>query len=194
MKPLILASTSRYRRALLERFGLPFSVQAPETDETPLTGETPLALVERLAIAKARAVAAQHDNAVIIGSDQVAVHGSEIAGKPGNRENALAQLQAASGTAVSLMTGVAVIDATTGSLQSTVVTYKVWLRQLSHAEIEHYLDREKPWDCAGSVKLEGLGIALLERLEGSDPTAIIGLPLIETARMLREAGINPLLD
>jgi len=187
MKPLILASTSRYRRGLLERFGLPFSVEAPDTDETPLAEESPLALVERLAVAKARSVAARHSRAVIIGSDQVAVHGHEIAGKPGDHQTAFAQLRAASGTEVALMTGVAVIDCSTGALQSSVVSYTVWFRDLTATEIEQYLRLEKPYDCAGSVKLEGLGIALLERLEGPDPTAIIGLPLIETARMLRQA-------
>lgn len=194
MQKLILASTSKYRRTLLERFGLPFSVSAPLTDETPFANEKPAALVERLAKAKAGAVAEQHSDAVVIGSDQVAVHGHEIVGKPGTHAKARRQLESASASQVDLLTGVAVIDCHSGAVQSQVIAVKIWFRKLDEQEIERYLVREQPYDCAGSVKIEGLGITLLERIQGDDPTAIIGLPLIETARMLRAVGINPVIS
>ncbi len=194
MDTLILASTSRYRRALLERFGLPFSVVSPDTDETPLAGEKPQDLVVRLARAKANAVAEQYPQSIVIGSDQVAVHGDEIVGKPGDHANAKRQLASASGKRVNLLTAVAVVDGPGGTINATVVPYQIWFKDLTEAEIERYLVREKPWDCAGSLKIEGLGISLLERLQGDDPTAIVGLPLIETARLLRAAGLDPVLD
>ena len=193
MPELVLASTSRYRRSLLERFGLPFTVVAPNTDETPRSGESPRDLVARLALDKAQSVRESYSRAVIIGSDQVAVHGTDIIGKPGNHERALEQLRSASGSRVILMTGVAVVGPDM-PVQCQVVTVSVWFRQLSLSEMERYLRREQPYDCAGSVKFEGLGIALLERLEADDPTAVIGLPLIETATMLRKAGIDPILN
>jgi len=189
---LILASTSRYRRELLERLRLPFEVVAPETDETPLPDETPAALALRLALAKARAVAALHPGAVVIGSDQVADLDGRAVGKPGNHERAVAQLRQMRGRRVVFQTGVAVVRADTGYAQALLAPVTVSFRDLSDAEIEHYLRTEQPYDCAGSAKCETLGIALLDAIESDDPTALVGLPLIRTCRLLRGAGINPL--
>lgn len=185
---LILASSSPYRRKLLQRLGIPFEVIAPDVDETPAPGETPQALVERLAIAKAQAVARQHANALVIGSDQVAVYDGTIVGKPLTHDRAVEQLRMASGKAVTLYTGLALIHSDSGRVQSEVVPFRVVFRPLSDAQIDNYLRKEQPYHCAGSVKSEGLGIALLERMEGEDPNALIGLPLIRLVRMLENEG------
>lgn len=189
---LILASTSRYRRELLERLRLPFDVVAPQVDETPRPGERPAALAERLARAKAAAVAGQDPQAVVIGSDQVADLAGEAIGKPGSHERAVAQLRAMRGRAVVFHTAVTVMRGATGFERSVQVPVTVRVRDLSDAEIEHYLRTEQPYDCAGSAKAETLGIALLDAIESDDPTALVGLPLIRTSAMLREAGIDPL--
>lgn len=187
---LILASSSPYRKELLARLRLPFDAIAPDIDETALPGETPQALVERLAIAKARAIAVTHPRSLVIGSDQVAVHGQDIVSKPITHENAVAQLRAASGQAVTLYTGLAVMDADSGRIQHDVVPFRAVFRVLTDEQIEGYLRKERPYNCAGSVKAEGLGIALLERLEGDDPNALIGLPLIRLVRMLEAEGVG----
>ncbi|NIC42782.1 Maf family nucleotide pyrophosphatase [Aquabacterium sp. A08] len=186
---LVLGSTSRYRRELLARLGLPFDVAPPDVDETPRSGETPAALAQRLALAKAQAVAAQHPDAIVIGSDQVAdLHGTPL-GKPGSHERAVAQLRQMSGQTVLFQTALAVVCAATGFAQSELAVVRVVFRDLGDAEIERYLRAEQPYDCAGSAKSEGLGIALLERIDNDDPTALVGLPLIRTARLLRAAGL-----
>ena len=188
-RPLVLGSTSVYRRALLERLRIPFTVVAPDVDETTLAGETPDQTAVRLALAKARAVAHSRWGSVVIGSDQVAdLHGEAI-GKPGNFERARKQLQRMSGQTVVFHTAVAVVCSAQQFVAQALVPVRVKFRTLSDAEISHYLLAETPYDCAGSAKSEGLGIARLERIDNSDPSALVGLPLIETARMLREAGI-----
>jgi len=185
-----LGSTSRYRRELLARLGLPFTVAAPDVDETPLPAEAPRALALRLALAKARAVAAQHPEAVVIGSDQVAdLHGQSL-GKPGTHARATAQLQQMSGQTVVFQTAVAVVCAATGFEQVDLAAVEVRFRTLGSAEIERYLRAEQPYDCAGSAKSEGLGISLLDAILSDDPTALVGLPLIRTCRMLRAAGLS----
>ncbi|MGL6205595.1 MAG: Maf family nucleotide pyrophosphatase [Giesbergeria sp.] len=190
VRTLVLGSTSRYRRELLQRLGLPFTVAAPDVDETPLPGETPRALALRLALAKAHAVAAQHPDAVIIGSDQVAdLHGQPL-GKPGTHERASAQLQRMSGETVVFQTAVAVVCAATGFEQVDLAPVEVRFRTLTGDEIERYLRIEQPYDCAGSAKSEGLGISLLDAIHSDDPTALVGLPLIRTCRMLRAAGLT----
>ena len=188
-RPLVLGSTSRYRRELLERLNLPFDVTAPEVDETPLPGEAPRSLALRLALAKARAVAQLHPDAVVIGSDQVADLAGEPLGKPGHHERAVAQLRQMRGQTVVFQTAVAVVCAATGFEQIDLAPVEVKFRELSDAEIERYLRAEQPYDCAGSAKSEGLGIALLDAIHSDDPTALIGLPLIRTCRMLRAAGL-----
>ena len=188
-RPLVLGSTSRYRRELLERLGLPFTVAAPHTDETPQPGETPRALALRLALAKARAVAQQHPDAVVIGSDQVADLAGQPLGKPGEHARAVQQLRQMRGQTVVFQTAVAVVCAATGFEQVDLAPVEVKFRDLSDAEIERYLRAEQPYDCAGSAKSEGLGIALLDAIHNDDPTALIGLPLIRTCRMLRAAGL-----
>jgi septum formation protein len=189
---LILASTSRYRRELLERLRLPFTVESPEVDETPLPGEQPAALAQRLALAKAHAVAARHPEAVVIGSDQVADLDGTPVGKPGTHERAVQQLRAMSGRSVVFQTGVAVVCAARGFAGAALAPVTVRFRSLSDAEIEHYLRSEQPYDCAGSAKSETLGIALLDAIESDDPSALVGLPLIRTCALLRQAGIDPL--
>ncbi|MDR2093278.1 MAG: Maf family nucleotide pyrophosphatase [Azoarcus sp.] len=186
---LVLASTSAYRRQLLERFGLPFETCAPHIDETPLAGETPPRLAERLALAKARAVARQRPGALVIGSDQTAALGAETFGKPGSLDKAAAQLRRMSGKDVLFHTAVALIDGRNHHEQCETVLTCVRFRTLGEDEIRRYLEREPAIDCAGSAKCEGLGIALLDALSGDDPTALIGLPLIALARMLRAAGL-----
>lgn len=190
--PLILGSTSRYRRELLERLRLPFAVEAPQVDETPLAAETPAALAMRLALAKARAVAARHPHAVVIGSDQVADLDGQPVGKPGTHERATEQLRAMRGRTVVFQTAVAVVRQNTGYERALLAPVSVRFRSLPDAEIEHYLRTEQPYDCAGSAKCETLGIALLETIDSDDPTALVGLPLIRTCQLLREAGIDPL--
>ncbi len=189
---LILGSTSRYRRELLERLRWPFEVVAPQVDETPRPGETPAALARRLALAKARAVAALHPDAVVIGSDQVADLDGAPIGKPGTHERAVEQLRAMSGRSVVFQTAVAVVCAASGHAGEVLVPVTVRFRPLDEAEIEHYLRTEQPYDCAGSARSESLGIALLEAIESDDPTALVGLPLIRTAALLRAAGIDVL--
>jgi septum formation protein len=191
-RTLILGSTSRYRRALLQRLGLPFDVVAPEVDETPLPGETPRDMALRLALAKAQAVAAQFPQAVVIGSDQVAdLHGEPL-GKPGTHERAVAQLRRMRGQTVVFQTALSVVCLDSGFEQTDLAAVSVVFRDLGDAEIEAYLQAEQPYDCAGSAKSEGLGIAILERIDSDDPTALQGLPLIRTARMIRAAGIKVL--
>ncbi len=185
---LILASTSPFRRELLMRLGLPFVVEAPEADETRLPGEEAPALVARLAEQKARAVARAAPAALIIGSDQVAVLDGDIIGKPGDHPRAVAQLQRASGRTVIFHTGLCLLDSASGQCQVAVEEFRVVFRPLTATMIEAYLQREQPYQCAGSFKSEGLGIALFERLEGDDPTSLIGLPLIRLIRMLEAAG------
>ena len=185
---LVLASTSPFRRSILEKLGVPFDCHAPEVDETPQTGETPSQLVERLSIAKAQAVAAHLKQGLVIGSDQVAVIDDDILGKPGNHANAVAQLERTAGKTVTFLTGLALVNAASGSIQAEVVPFKVVFRQLTREQIENYLNVEQPYNCAGSFKSEGLGIALFERLEGDDPNTLIGLPLIRLIRMLEKEG------
>lgn len=189
-RTVVLGSTSRYRRELLSRLHLPFEVAAPEVDETPQAGESPRDLALRLALAKARAVAARHPGAVVIGSDQVADLSGEPLGKPGTHERAVRQLQRMRGQTVVFQTALAVVCIETGFEQVDLAPVRVKFRDLSDAEIENYLQIEKPYDCAGSAKSEGLGIALLESIDNDDPTALVGLPLIRTARMLRAAGVQ----
>ena len=185
---LILASTSRYRRELLERLRLPFTVHAPEVDESPLAGEAPAAMARRLALAKARVVAQRHPAAIVIGSDQVAELDGAAIGKPGSHERAVAQLRTMSGRTVLFHTAVAVVCVERGFDSEALVPVTVRVRQLSDAEIEHYLRAEQPYDCAGSARIEGLGITLVAKLEGEDPNALIGLPLIALCDMLRNEG------
>jgi len=192
MPRLILASTSRYRRELLARLGLPFEVVAPEVDETPPPGVAPEALAERLGRAKAEAVADRNPAAVVIGSDQVAELDGLPVGKPHTHERAVAQLRAMSGRQVVFHTAVTVLRRDRGYARSLLARVTVTFRSLGNPEIEHYLRTEQPYDCAGSAKSEGLGIALLAAIESDDPTALIGLPLIRTCTLLREAGLDPL--
>lgn len=187
---LILASSSPYRKALLQRLGLEFEVIAPHIDESPQAREDAKTLVERLAVAKARAVADKTPGALVIGSDQVALHAHRILGKPLTHENAVEQLRTLSGASMTLYTGLALIHSDSGRLQSDVVLFQVQFRRLTASQIEQYLRRERPYDCAGSVKAESLGIALLERLEGQDPSALIGLPLIRLVTMLQNEGVS----
>ena len=189
---LILASTSRYRRELLERLRLPFSVFAPGVDEAALPGESPAAMAQRLALAKADAVAALHPRAVVIGSDQTADLDGRTIGKPLTHERATAQLKAMRGRVVTFQTAVAVVCAATGQRAVALVPVVVKFRDFTDAEIEFYLRTEQPYDCAGSAKAEALGIALVESIESNDPTALVGLPLIRTLELLRAAGIDPL--
>jgi septum formation protein len=189
---LILASTSRYRRELLSRLRLPFDVRSPDVDETPRAGELPAALAQRLALAKARAVSALERSAVVIGSDQVADLDGAPIGKPGTHERAVAQLRSMSGRSVVFQTAVSVVCEANGFAGSALVPVRVHFRNLTDTEIEHYLRAEEPYDCAGSAKCETLGIALLDAIESDDPTALVGLPLIRTCALLRQAGIDPL--
>ncbi|ENO78953.1 Maf family protein [Thauera sp. 63] len=187
---LVLASTSAYRRTLLERLTIPFSVARPDTDETPLPGETPAATAERLAAEKARAVARDWPDALIIGSDQVAHMGNEVFGKPGTEARAVEQLQRMSGQTVIFHTALALLNTRSGHIQVEGVPTSVRFRTLGDDEIRRYVAKERPLDCAGSAKSEGLGIALLDALSGDDPTALIGLPLIALCRMLRAEGVD----
>ncbi len=190
--PLILGSTSRYRRELLARLRLPFEVHAPHVDETGLPGEAPAKMALRLALAKAHEVAARFPAAIVIGSDQVADHDGQAVGKPGTHQRAAQQLRSMSGHSVVFQTAVAVVRVDCGYANAVLVPVTVRFRRLNDAEIEHYLLAEQPYDCAGSAKSEGLGIALLDSIESADPTALVGLPLIQTCMLLREAGLDPL--
>jgi len=189
---IILASTSPYRRELLARLGLPFTTADPRTDENPLAGETPEALALRLSEAKARAVAKQFPNSLIIGSDQVAIMDGQVFGKPGTHARAVEQLRILSGRTVNFFTGLCLLNSTTGHAQVEGVPTLVTFRDLSDHEIENYLRREQPYQCAGAAKVEGLGIALLDRCQSDDPTALIGLPLIALRTMLRAEGVEVL--
>ncbi|HDG1709941.1 TPA: septum formation inhibitor Maf [Kluyvera ascorbata] len=194
MPELILASTSPYRKQLLEKLGLPFESAAPEVDELPLPGETPRSLVLRLAQAKAQALAARFPEHLIIGSDQVCLLDGEITGKPHTEENARLQLKKASGNVVTFYTGLALYNSANGQLQTECEPFDVHFRHLSEQEINAYIRKENPLNCAGSFKSEGLGIALFDRLEGRDPNTLIGLPLIALCKMLRRENFNPLAD
>lgn len=187
---LVLASTSAYRKMLLERLHVPFDTDRPETDETPLPGEAPAATAERLATEKARAVAGRWPDALVIGSDQVAHLGDEVFGKPGTEARAIAQLQRMRGQTVVFHTALAVLNTRTGHLQVEGIPTQVRFRNLSDDEIRRYVAKEQPLDCAGSAKSEGLGITLLDAMPGEDPTALIGLPLIALSRMLRAEGLE----
>ena len=189
-RQLILASTSVYRRELLQRLRLPFQSESPEVDETPLAGELPGPLARRLALAKARAVATRFPGANVIGSDQVADLQGQALGKPGTHDRATAQLRQMRGQTVVFQTAVAVVCQASGYEACELAVVKVRFRDLSDAEIEHYLRAEQPYDCAGSAKSEGLGIALLDSIENDDPTALIGLPLIRTCKLIRAAGVR----
>jgi MAF protein len=189
---LILASTSAFRHKLLERLEISFEARAPDIDETPTPGEDPRHLAGRLARLKAHAVATREPNALVIGSDQVATLGSTLLGKPGTHEQAVAQLSRASGRTVDFYTGLCLMDSDSGRSQLDIVTFRVNFRTLGLEQIERYLLRERPYGCAGSFKSEGLGIALLDKLEGNDPTSLVGLPLISLSHMLENEGINVL--
>lgn len=191
-RALVLGSTSRYRRELLSRLGIAFDVASPDVDETPRAGETPAGLARRLALAKARAVAAKHPQAVVIGSDQVADLAGEPLGKPGTHDNAVAQLRRMSGRTVTFQTAVAVVCVESGFEELDLAPVRVQFRTLADDEIETYLRKEQPYDCAGSARSEGLGIALLDAIDSDDPTALVGLPLIRTCRMIRAAGVKVL--
>lgn len=190
MQQLILASTSPFRRHLLERLGLPFDIVSPQMDETPLPGEAAPQLVHRLAEAKARAVVQQYPAALIIGGDQVATFENEIIGKPGSHQAAVVQLRRFSGHNLQFHTGVALLNSASGTIQIEVIHTAVEFRSLSEEQITHYLNREQPYQCAGSFKSEGLGIALFESIRGDDPTALMGLPLITLVRMLEREGVR----
>ncbi len=191
-RKLILGSSSPYRRELLGRLRIPFEVAAPQVDETAQTGETPMQLACRLAMAKAREVARQFPECVVIGSDQVADLKGEALGKPGHHARAVLQLRRMSGETVIFQTAVAVVCVASGFAQMDLAQVKVKFRQLSDDEIETYLQAEQPYDCAGSAKSEGMGIALLESIDNDDPTALVGLPLIRTCRMIQAAGVKVL--
>jgi septum formation protein len=192
LRPLVLASTSRYRAALLDRLGIPYAVDAPGVDEAARPGESPAAACVRLAEAKARAVGGRHPGALVLGSDQIADCDGAHVGKPGTLERARAQLASLSGRTVIFHTGVALLDTSTGQCTVERVDVRSTLRRLSAREIDAYLAREAPFDCAGSVKSEGLGIALFDRIESDDPSALVGLPLIATCRLLSRAGVDVL--
>ncbi|HEY4665124.1 MAG TPA: Maf family nucleotide pyrophosphatase [Comamonas sp.] len=189
-RPLILGSTSRYRRELVERLNIPFACVAPDVDETPLAGEAPGALALRLALAKAHAVAKLHPHAIVIGSDQVSDLNGQPMGKPLVHERAVEMLRSMRGQTVTFHTAVAVVCMESGFEQSDVAVIQTVFRDLSDDEIERYLRAEQPYDCAGSAKSEGLGISLLDAIHSDDPTALIGLPMIRTCRMVRAAGIQ----
>lgn len=194
MPRLVLASGSRWRRQLLDRLGLPYAWESPDIDETPRPGEPPEALVHRLALAKASHVAESHPNHLIVGSDQVAVFDGEVLGKPGDDATARAQLARFSGRRVTFLTGLALIDTRSGRHWVCHERYEVVFRRLAEQEIARYVERERPLECAGSFRMEGLGITLFEKLEGDDPNTLIGLPLIRLCALLRDAGLDPLGD
>src|SRR5690554_313955 len=193
--PILLASSSRYRRELLERPGFPFSYASPHINEAPEPGETATQVALRLAENKARALASRFPGHWVIGSDQVAcLPDGSFLGKPGNHEQAVVQLRRSSGQNVSFITGLALLDTTSGQIQTHCEPFSVQFRHLSSDEIEAYLKKEQPYDCAGSFRVEGAGIALFTRMEGRDPNSLIGLPLIALNDMLRNWGRNPLLE
>ncbi|EMT6574034.1 TPA: septum formation inhibitor Maf [Providencia rettgeri] len=194
MKSIILASTSEYRHALLKKLGLPFLAAAPNIDESPVLNESAQALVMRLSHAKAQALAAQYQQHLVIGSDQVCVINNKIVGKPHNFDNAFQQLKSASGNKVTFYTGLCLLDTETGKFDVQCELFHVHFRLLSDAEITNYLLKDEPYQCAGSFKSEGLGISLFERLEGRDPNTLVGLPLILLLEMLRPHQVSPLFD
>jgi septum formation protein len=185
---LVLASTSPYRRQLLDRFGLPFTVAAPDVDESPLPGESAVDLVRRLARAKAEAIAERHPKSLIIGSDQLALCGRDVLGKPGSGERAIAQLKSLSGQRVAFNTAVHVVNSETGANEGHLDVTTVQFRKLTDEEIRRYVTRDKPYDCAGGFKAEALGLTLFDRVDSQDPTGLIGLPLIWLASALRRNG------
>jgi septum formation protein len=186
---LVLASTSRYRKELLERLGIAFQVAAPHADERALSGEDAADTALRLAQLKAQSVRAAHRDALIIGSDQVATSAGHLLNKPGDHATAVRQLRSVSGKSADFHTAVVLLDAANGAVQSRVVPCRVYFRQMDDKRIERYLHREKPYDCAGAAKVEGLGIALIARIDTEDPTSLIGLPLIALTEMLERAGV-----
>jgi len=191
MKTLILASTSPFRKALLDKLGLTFECASPDTDETPLAEESAADMVQRLAISKAKSIAEHYTDSLIIGSDQVAVSPEgKILGKPGDLQRASQQLQSLSAKRVSFYTGLCLLDTSDGHIQSCVEPFHVFFRSLSALQIEHYLKREEPFNCAGSFKSEALGIALFEKMQGDDPNSLIGLPLIKLVDMLKQRGVD----
>ncbi|WP_308367217.1 MULTISPECIES: nucleoside triphosphate pyrophosphatase [unclassified Microbulbifer] len=192
LRPLILASGSPYRRALLKQLQLPFEADSPHIDEEALPGETAQDLAQRLAAEKARALRAAHPQALIIGSDQVAECDGHILGKPGGRDRAVEQLRLCRGRAVHFHTGLSLLDAGSGEQRTELETFTVHFRRLTGEQINRYVEREKPFDCAGSFKVEGLGIVLFEKMEGSDMNSLIGLPLIRLVTMLGAFGVDPL--
>ena len=192
LRTLVLASTSPYRQELLTRLGLPFETASPEVDETRHADEDPEELVKRLSLEKAKAVAKEYPDALIIGSDQVATLGDMILGKPGTHERAMQQLKAASGQSVIFLTGLSLYDSASGRSHTICEPFRVDFRNLTEEEIDDYLRREEPYDCAGSFKSEGLGIALFSLMDGEDPNALVGLPLIQLVSMLQENGVHVL--
>jgi MAF protein len=194
MKTLVLGSTSPFRKSILEKLNLPFDCAKPNIDETAFAGEPPQALVERLAIEKARAVAEEFPDALIIGSDQVAVCEGEILGKPHNFENGVKQLTKFSNKAVTFYTGLCVLNSANNQVASLIEPFIVHFNELSHADIERYLKAEQPYNCAGSFKSEGLGICLFKKLEGDDPNTLIGLPLIKLVALLKQHGLDTLAE
>lgn len=193
-RQLVLASSSTYRRALLQKILPQFEAAAPGVDESPHPGEAPVELVQRLALAKARALAGKFSDALIIGSDQVACLDGDILTKPGNFANARQQLQRCSGRRVEFATGLCLLDARSDEHDLLCEPFSVLFRELEDAEIDAYLRAETPYDCAGSFKAEGLGICLFESLQGKDPNTLVGLPLITLATLLRQRGVNPLFE
>lgn len=187
---LVLASTSPFRKAILDKLAIKFDTASPNTDESPLDGETPQNLVERLSIAKAKAVADKTSNSLVIGSDQVSVINGEIIGKPHTHENAVKQLQNASGKTVTFFTGLCLYNSETQQYQSEVALFNVVFRSLSDTQIENYLRKEEPYNCAGSFKSEALGIVLFEKLVGDDPNTLMGLPLIRLVKMLEQENFS----
>ncbi|GAA6136215.1 7-methyl-GTP pyrophosphatase [Oceaniserpentilla sp. 4NH20-0058] len=190
MARLVLGSSSPFRKALLEKLDLSFDCDSPDIDETPFKNEHPKAMVERLAKAKAQAIAERHPQSIIIASDQCATSDGTIIGKPGDFENAFKQLKSASGRVVTFYTSLCVFNAGTNQYQEVVEPFYVYFRELTDQQIENYLNKEAPYNCAGSFKSEGLGISLFERLEGNDPNTLIGLPLIQLIKMLDEFGVH----
>lgn len=189
---LVLASSSRYRQALLERLGMPFDVDSPNIDETPLPNESPRELVLRLSVAKARAVASRWPNAIVIGADQVATFDGGILGKPGTVNAAIRQLRAFSRRRVDFLTGVAVLNTATNGIRTAIDTTTARFRAASETEIRRYVERDRPLDCAGGIRFEGLGPLLLDGVDTADPSAAVGLPLIALGELLRREGVNPL--
>ena len=189
---LVLASASQARKSVLTKLKIPFETFAPSIDESGVSGESPTQLVERLSLAKAQKVSQRYPSHLIIGSDQIAVVAGQMTGKPQNREDAIEQLTAASGETVTLFTGIALLNSQSGNTQLDVLHYRVVFRELNQSMIENYIDRDQPFDCGGSIRSEGLGIALLKEFDGSDPNILLGLPLIRLIDMLANEGLHPL--